>query len=79
MDKDVAHHRAKVVGIKYAVIAGRRAPDDPELLAELGHLKAAGVRDRARKLLAELPELTPEHLQRVAEMLKAGIEEVVNK
>ena len=78
MDKDVAHHRARVCGLEYAVRAEIRTPDDPELLAELGHLRAAGVRDRARKLLAELPELTPEHLAGLPKC-SGRIEEAVNK
>ena len=71
--------RGKIASLQYAVKAGIRQPDDPELKAAYQELAVARVEDQfnvlaeeARKVVAEWPDLTPEQLDRVAGILRGG-------
>jgi len=74
-----AKARAAVAGLGYAVQAGKRRADDPQVrdahreLAVVTLVEDADrLAARAQKLVAAWPDLTPEQLDRVAGILRAA-------
>jgi hypothetical protein len=73
------HERARVAALSYAVSAGKRQPDDPELAearaalieARRG-LRAEQLAEHVRKVLAIAPPLSDEQKERIAALLRVG-------
>lgn len=74
-----AKPRGKIAALSRAVRNGERQPNDPELRAAYRDLAVATINDdaaalaeKARKLVADWPDLTAAQLGRVARILKAA-------
>jgi hypothetical protein len=63
----ILHERGRI-----ASLTRSRKPDDPELVAARQNLKALGLEDHVRKVLASAPRPTDEQLERIAALLRAG-------
>jgi hypothetical protein len=72
LSKAAAHHRAKIANIKRAVQNGERPADDPALKEAERNYCAARMADYAKQLVAKWPPLTPEQIDTVAQILRAG-------
>ena len=74
-----AKPRAKIAALSRAVRNGERSADCPELHDAYRELAVASVvddadklADKAAKLVADWPDLTPEQLGRIASVVKAA-------
>jgi hypothetical protein len=61
---DVAHHRARVAGLKQ-----NRPPEDPAIAEAERDLRAAKLADHVRKIVEQWPPLTDAQRTRVAALL----------
>jgi hypothetical protein len=72
--------RARIAGLKRAVRNGERPADCPELREACRELAVVTVEEdsdrlavKARNLVADWPDLTPEQLGRIASALPGGV------
>ena len=74
-----AKPRAQIAGLKRAVRNGERPADCPELRDAYRELAVVGVEEdadklnnKAAKLVADWPDLTPEQLGRISSVIKGA-------
>ena len=72
----VARARGVVAGLSYAIRAGVRPPDCPELVVAKDNLRAVLAVEAAERLLAMLPQLTDEGRIRVMNLIETSLLEV---
>lgn len=63
------HHRARISGISAAIKAGKRPPDDPDLIAAKDAFEQAKNEAWVDKVLASAPPLSDEQRNRLAQLL----------
>lgn len=63
----IYHHRARI-----ASLTRSRAADDPELLTARRDLRAERLAEHIERTVAEAPPLTPEQLDQLKALLRAG-------
>lgn len=66
------HYRAKVGALTRAVNNGERPANDPELVEAKRNLAAESLARHAREIVAGWPPLTPDQIETVARILRAG-------
>lgn len=69
MSKPANTYRGIIAGLSYAVSAGKRSADDPELLEARRGLRGQRLVDHIEEVLAGSPPLTPEQMERAASVL----------
>lgn len=57
---------------EYANLAKTRDPSDPEMVEKRVELRALKLEDHVTRVIAQAPPLTPEQIERIAALLRAG-------
>lgn len=72
LSKECASDRGRLAALTRAVRNDERPADDPELLEVARRFKTNRLAEHVEKKLADWPPLTPDQLDRIAAILRAG-------
>jgi hypothetical protein len=69
LSADARHHRARI-----AALSRDRQPDDPDLIEARRNLRALRLEEHVAKVVASAPPLTAEQRDRIAAILRGGVD-----
>ena len=64
--------RARIASLSYAISAGKREPDCPEIIEARRNFHAARLADYIERTMASAPALTAEQTERIVALVRAG-------